>query len=136
LAAVSILMLSCSSRGPSGRAERVDVPVEVQIRWREPHTIRCHHETCFFEYDGVATTASEDVVYARHCVVRALGGAGQVLAEGGNEFGIPAGLEVQAGRATHISGTLALDVERSRRTRIRSLDAVCLAYVWQGEVPI
>jgi len=132
---VALLLGGCSGLGSTSHAERVDIPVTVQIRLAG-HSKLCRNETCWIHFDAVVTTNSQRGIYARDCNVRALDQARRVVAEGGAALGFPAGAYTRAGEPYRMMGGTQVRVDGERPVRPASLEATCSAYVWHGDVPI
>jgi hypothetical protein len=132
---VGVLLSACSGLGSTSHAERVDVPVTVQIRLAG-HSKLCSKVTCWIHFSAVVTTDSKRGIYARDCSVRALDRAGRVVAEGGAALGFPAGAYTRVGEPYRMMGGTQVRLVGERPVRLDSLEATCSAYVWHGEVPI
>ena len=132
---MAIFLSACSGLGSTGHAERVDVPVSVQIRLSGRSKV-CRKELCWIHFHAVVTTNSRRGIYARDCRIRAFNRAGRVVAEGGVALGFLAGAYTRAGEPNRMMGGTQVEVTSGVPIRLDALEASCLAYVWHGVVPI
>ena len=126
---------SCGGQG-SANAERVNVPLSVNMTLTEAPMSDCHSGKCSIHYRAVVTDEGTQGVYARDCVVRALDPTGGTILETSVVLGFPAGGYTEPGAPFQGEGTLPHAIHRQQATRVSTLSGSCSAYVWHGTPPI
>lgn len=132
----AVVLTACLSGVSTSRAEQVDVPVKVRLRFAPETGVACRKDRCRIHFSASVASDSEDGVWARNCSATVLDSDGDVVAMKAFEFGPPAGVYTRRGTVSRVNGGLDIKIARPRRDRIRALRATCLAYVWHGEPPI
>lgn len=139
LAAIVLVVAlpACHPLG-GGRAERVNVPLSVNMRLARTAKQDCRKNSCAIRFAVKITEQGTSPVYARDCHAVALDGHGHKVVESDFVASFPAGAYVDPTRPWRSIGTI---VPRPRlspkeRSRIHSLRGSCVAYIWHGEVPI
>jgi hypothetical protein len=125
------LMLSGCSRG-SGYAERIDVPLHLEISPAATAQHDCGRKSCDISYLAFVTDAGTEPAYARHCTVRALDSSGELILEAPVAIGFPAGGYVEPEQPYRQTGSLGLTLSPRHRARVASLTGSCFAYEWHG----
>lgn len=137
-AIVLVMSLPACHRLGGSNAERVDVPLSVDMRLGRTAKQDCRANSCGISYKMKITEQGTGPVYARDCHALALDSRGHTVFEGDFIASFPAGAYVDPTTPGRIVGVLAPShgLSPNERASVHSLRGSCVAYVWHGEVPI
>jgi len=132
-----IALPACHPLGGS-RAERVNVPLSVNMRLTRTAKQDCGKKSCAIRFAVRITEQGRSPVYARDCHALALDDHGHTVVQSDFVVGFPAGAYVDPTRPWRSIGSIAFrpPLSPKKRSLVHSLQGSCVAYVWHGEVPI
>lgn len=132
--ALVIALPGCHRLG-GGYGERVDVPLSVSLTLTGTSHTDCQRVWCTIGFKAVVTDDGDQPAYGRDCRLRALDENGKTVLERIFGVGIGPGIYTEPGKPGLTIESLG-QVTLKERTRVRSLEGTCLAYIWHGSVPI
>jgi len=135
LATIAALPIACTLSG-SGHAERVDVPISIEMTIVGKPDGACHGAHCNVHYRMTVIDQGTQGVNLLDCTAAGLDADGAQLFETGFSTGAPAGGYTAPGQPYRGSGTLPVNISPKRAASLASLSATCGTFVWHGQAPI